>query len=131
MRRASRSSRAPAGYTASKIETASDLPVGQHESALRRALFVIDERHPKIRPPHVGSECDHPLKGPQELTLHAERDAARSTSPREVRRRANQLVESRIILEHQLQDTELLTRPTFDERRRVREREPDDPIVMI
>src|SRR5437763_481339 len=86
----------------------SDLPIGQHHAALGPALAEIGERHPEVGPPNVAAERDEALIREEKLALHAERHAPCTAAAREIAHRAHQLDESRLVLEPELEDAQLL-----------------------
>src|SRR5262245_21084229 len=71
----------------------------------------------------MATERDEALIRRHVLALHAIADAPCAAAPCEVADGTNQIGEARFIVEGELEHTQLFTRPTFDQRCRVRERE--------
>src|SRR4029079_12605986 len=108
-----------------------DLPVRQHEPRCRSFLVKAAERHSQIGPPNVSAQGDYPAKRLEEISLAAQRKPARPAPPRKISDGMNETVEPRLVLEHELEHSQLFARATFDERRRMRQRESNDPIALV
>jgi len=117
--------------TTFRVRRGLDLPVRQRETTVRPALLVTRKRHAQIGPSDVTAESDGALKRPEKLALQPKRDASGAAATGEIGSRANEIVKSRFVVERKLEHTQLFASTPFDERRRVRKREPNELVTLV
>src|SRR3954454_10878005 len=77
------------------------------------------------------AESDCALEWAEELALEPESNPTSSAPARQIRRCSHKVVESRLVVDHELEHTQFLPSATFDERSRMREREPNETVALV
>src|SRR6476620_2198101 len=77
------------------------------------------------------AESDCALEGAKEFALEPQSNATSAAPASQIRRCSHKVVESGLVVDHELEHTQLLPSATLDERSRMRECEPNKAVALI